>query len=80
MFDGKPMPNPEIIVAKVGQDKFISKLDKGYWQIPMKLEDIEKTTFLRNPRFIPFQGYAFWSSKRGRIVWTNDAKTVRRLK
>ena len=46
VFDAEPMPNPEIIFAKGGQDKF-SKLDfcRGHWQIPMKLEDKEKTAF-----------------------------------
>ena len=47
VFGVNPMPNSEIIFAKVGQDKFLSKLDfcKGYWQIPMKIEDKERTAF-----------------------------------
>ena len=47
VFDAEPMPNPEIIFAKVGQDKFLSKFDfcKRHWQIPRKLQDKEKTAF-----------------------------------
>ena len=47
VFDAERMPNPEIIFAKIGQDKFLSKLDfcKGYWQIPIKIEDKENTAF-----------------------------------
>ncbi len=46
-FDAEPMPNPDTILAEVGQNRYWSKLDfcKGYWQIRMELEDKEKTAF-----------------------------------
>ena len=47
VLDAESMQNSEIFFAKLGQDKYLSKLDfcKGYWRIPMKLEDQEKTAF-----------------------------------
>ena len=47
VFDAEPMPSPEEIYAKLHKGKFFSTFDfcKGYWQIPMNLEDKEKTAF-----------------------------------
>ena len=47
MFDAEPMPRPEEIFAKLHKGKFFSTFDicKGYWQIPMNLDDKEKTVF-----------------------------------
>ena len=47
VFDAEPIPNPEELYAKMAKDKFFSTFDfcKGYWQIPMKLVDKEKTAF-----------------------------------
>ena len=47
VFDAEPMPSPEEIYAKLHKGKFFSTFDfcKGYWQIPMNLEDEEKTAF-----------------------------------
>ena len=47
IFDAEPMPNPEEIYAKLNKGKYFSTFDfcKGYWQIPMNLEDKEKTAF-----------------------------------
>ena len=46
-FDAEPMPNIDEIFAKIGKAKYFSKLDlcKGFWQIPMKDEDKQKTAF-----------------------------------
>ena len=47
IFDAEPMPNPEEIYAKLNKGKYFSTFDfcKGYWQIPMNIEDKEKTAF-----------------------------------
>ena len=47
MFDAEPMPGPEEIYAKLHKGRLFSTFDfcKGYWQIPMNLEDKEKTAF-----------------------------------
>ncbi len=48
VFDGEPMPNPDDIYIKMRKKKFRSKIDlaKGYWQIRMDEESIEKTAFV----------------------------------
>ena len=48
VFDSEPTVKPEDIFAKIQSAKFYSKFDmtKGYWQIPMKKEDIPKTSFV----------------------------------
>ena len=47
VFDAEPMPSPEEIYAKLHKGNFFSTFDfcKGYWHIPMNLEDKEKTAF-----------------------------------
>ena len=47
VFDAEPMPNPELIFARLTNDLFFSKLDcsRGYWQIAMYSADKEKTAF-----------------------------------
>ena len=47
LIDAEPMPSPEEIYAKLHKGKFFSTIDfcKGYWQIPMNIEDKEKTAF-----------------------------------
>ena len=47
VFDAEPMPNPEEIYAKLNKGKYFSTFDfcKGYWQIPMNIDDKEKTAF-----------------------------------
>lgn len=46
-FDAEPMPDINELFAKLNKRKYFSKIDlaKGYWQIPMKEEDKEKTAF-----------------------------------
>ena len=47
VFDAEPMSSSEEIYAKLHKGKLFSTFDfcKGYWQIPMNLEDKEKTAF-----------------------------------
>jgi hypothetical protein len=47
IFDSEPMPDPEEIYMKMKGKRFRTKLDmsKGYWQITMDPESIEKTAF-----------------------------------
>lgn len=48
VFDPEPMPKSEDIFVKLTGDKYFSKFDlsKGYWQVPMRQEDKDKTTFV----------------------------------
>ena len=47
VLDAERMPNPEEIYAKLNKGKYFSTFDfcKGYWQIPMNIDDKEKTAF-----------------------------------
>ena len=46
-FDAEPIPDPEVLFAKLRDKKYISKFDlaKGYWQVPMRPCDRPKTAF-----------------------------------
>ena len=46
--DPKPMITAEDLFQRLGKSKYYSKIDlsKGYWQIPVAEEDIEKTAFI----------------------------------
>ena len=46
-FDGEPMPDVDYLFAKIGKAKYLSKIDlsKGYWQVPLRTEDRQKTAF-----------------------------------
>jgi len=48
VFDPEPMPTAEEIFAKLAGDRFFSKFDlsKGYWQVPVREEDRDLTTFI----------------------------------
>ena len=48
IFDPEPMPTAEEIFAKLAGDRFFSKFDlsKGYWQVPVREEDRDFTTFI----------------------------------
>lgn len=48
VFDPEPMPSVEEIFAKLSSDRYFSKFDlsKGYWQVPMKEQDKDLTTFV----------------------------------
>jgi len=47
-FDPKPMPTAEEIFAKLSEDRFLSKFDlsKAYWQVPVREQDRDFTTFI----------------------------------
>ena len=46
--DAYPMPRVDDILDQVGQARYISTLDlaKGYWQVPVAVEDRPKTAFI----------------------------------
>ena len=46
-FDAEPLPDMDHIFTKLSGKKYFSKIDlaKGYWQIPMREKDKEKTAF-----------------------------------
>ena len=48
VFDPEPMIKADDLFQKLSGDKYFTKLDlsKGYWQIPVKKEDIHKTAFV----------------------------------
>ena len=48
VFDPEPMPSAEEIFAKLSSDRYFSKFDlsKGYWQVPMREQDKDLTTFV----------------------------------
>jgi len=48
VFDLEPMPTAEEIFAKLAGDRFFSKFDlsKGYWQVPVREQDRDFTTFI----------------------------------
>jgi len=48
VFDPEPMPASKEIFAKLSGDRFFSKFDvsKGYWQVPMREQDRDFTTFI----------------------------------
>ena len=46
-FDMYPLPRLDEMVERLGEAQYISTLDlcKGYWQVPLRRQDREKTTF-----------------------------------
>lgn len=48
VFDPEPMPRMEDIFAELAGSNYFSKFDfsKGYWQVPMKIDDRDITTFV----------------------------------
>ena len=60
-FDAKPIPNPENIFVKLEFKKYFSKLDfcKGYWQLPMRDKDKEKTVFSTSRGLFQFRRMPF---------------------
>ena len=48
IFDPEPMINAEDLFALLSKARYLSQVDlsKGYWQAPMSLGSVEKTSFL----------------------------------
>ena len=71
VFDPEPMPTAEHLFQKLSGDKFYSKIDlsKGYWQITIPEEDIQKTAFIT-----PDGSYEFLKMPFGMI---NSAATLK---
>ena len=72
VFDPEPMPTAEHLFQKLSGDKVYSKIDlsKGYWQITIPEEDIQKTAFVT-----PDGSYEFLKMPFGMI---NSAATLKR--
>ena len=72
VFDPEPMPTAEHLFQKLSGDKFYSKIDlsKGYWQMTIAEEDIQKTAFVK-----PDGSYEFFKMPFGMI---NSAATLKR--
>jgi len=47
VFDAEPMPDVDHLYSELSKARYFSKFDltKGYWQIPVKREDRDKTAF-----------------------------------
>ena len=60
-FDAEPVPNQEDILNKVGNARYITKLDltKGFWQIPIKEEDRHLTAFQTSQGLMQFRVMPF---------------------
>jgi hypothetical protein len=52
--DAFPMPRVDEILDKLGGARFFSTLDLGYWQVPLREEDIPKTAFTVGPNHYEF--------------------------
>lgn len=61
IFDPEPMPQAEEIFAELSGCQYFSKFDlsKGYWQVPMKFEDRDLTTFVTHRGLFRFKVMPF---------------------
>ena len=61
VFDAEPVPNQEVILNRMGGDNFISRLDltKGFWQVPIKVEDRKYTAFSTDQGLVQFKYMPF---------------------
>ena len=61
--DPYTMPRIDALLHRLGEASFISKIDlkKGYWQIKMHPDDIEKTAFICDSGKFEFLRDAIWS-------------------
>ena len=61
VFDAEPIPNPELVLSRLGKAKYISKMDltKGFWQIPIREEDRHLTAFQTDLGLMQFRGMPF---------------------
>ena len=61
VFDAEPVQNQEVILNRMGGDNFISRLDltKGFWQVPIKVEDRKYTAFSTDQGLMQFKYMPF---------------------
>ena len=61
VFGAEPVPNQEVILNRMGGDNFISRLDltKGFWQVPIKVEDRKYTAFSTDQGLMQFKYMPF---------------------
>ena len=61
VFDAEPVPNQDVILNRMGEDNFISRLDltKGFWQVPIKEEDRKYTAFSTDQGLMQFKYMPF---------------------
>jgi len=61
ILDPEPMPTAEEIFAKLAGDQFFSKFDlsKSYWQVPVREEDRDFTTFICHQGLFRFRVMSF---------------------
>jgi len=78
VFDTEPMPSADDIYARLSSSQYFSKMDfyKGYWQIPMTVEDRAKTSFST-----PFGLYQFtmmpFGLQNACATWSDDVSFTR---
>ena len=60
--DAYPMPRIVDLLDGLGNSRYISTLDltKGYWQVPVTVEDIPKNSICDTVWFVSVQSHAFW--------------------
>ena len=73
VFDPEPMPQMQEIFADVSGSRYFSKFDfcKGYWQVPMKPDDKDLTTFVGPDGLYRFRVMPFG--------WVNAPATFSRI-
>lgn len=61
IFDPEPMPTADEIFAKLSGDRYFSKFDlsKGYWQVRMREQDKDYTTFISHRGLARFRVMPF---------------------
>ena len=61
VFEAEPIPNPELVLSRLGKAKYISKMDltKGFWQIPIREEDRHLTAFQTDLGLMQFRRMPF---------------------
>ena len=66
VIDPEPMPNIDDLMAKLSPGRYFTKIDlsKGYWQIPICLQDREKTAFVTGDGLFSVQGSSLWHGQR----------------
>ncbi|PIK46696.1 hypothetical protein BSL78_16434 [Apostichopus japonicus] len=61
LFDPEPIPSVEDLMAKVSKGKYFTKIDlsKGYWQIPVAVEERKKLAFVTHQGMYQFRVMPF---------------------